>query len=196
MGIAFFDLDGTITRKDTFIEFIKFSRGQFLFFVGIVILSPFILLYLLKIYPNHKLKELFFTFYFKNYTKSELQYLGDDFGKIKMPNIVYEKAIDKIKMHQLKGDRIIILTASSSIWLSYWCKQNNVDLISTQFEIIKGKYNGKIYGENCFGKQKQKIVKKILTKEKISDTYGYGDSKSDLHFLNELKYYELGAIKK
>ena len=36
-GIAFFDFDGTITTKDTLLEFIKYSRGTMSFYWGFLL---------------------------------------------------------------------------------------------------------------------------------------------------------------
>ena len=151
-GVAFFDLDGTITLKDTFIDFIKFCRGNLIFYLGLIFMSPYIFLYIFKFYPNYKLKELFFTYYLARYHK------------------------------------VIIITASCSIWLSEWCKSNNLKLIGTKFKKTENKYTGKILGKNCHGLQKQKIVDNILRESVVSSTYGYGDSKADLLFLNRLRY--------
>lgn len=37
MNIAFFDFDGTITRKATFLQFIRFLDGRFEFYKGFLI---------------------------------------------------------------------------------------------------------------------------------------------------------------
>lgn len=194
MNIAFFDLDGTITRKDTFIEFIKFTRGNFFFVLGLFLMSPFIFLFLIKIYPNYKLKELFFSFYLKKFHKKELLSLGEDFCKQKMPDFVYPEALETIKKHQANGDKTVILSASSEIWLAYWCKQNRLDFIGTEFETVGENYTGKIKGKNCYGKEKQLIVEKIISENNYAITYGYGDSKSDLFFLRKMDKYYFGAI--
>lgn len=193
--IAFFDLDGTITKKDTFIEFIKFVRGNLFFFLGLVVLSPKIISYFLRIYPNYKLKELFFSFYLKKFNEKELLKLGNEFGKLRMPLLVNEAAIERIKWHLLKNHQVVILTASSPIWLSYWCENLSIQLIGTIFETVNGRYTGKIEGKNCHGNEKKRIVKKILLQKTYSKTYGYGNSKSDLPFLVKLNDYYFGEIK-
>lgn len=188
-GIAFFDLDGTITSNDTFIDFIVFCRGKIYFFLGLLVLSPFIIFYLLKLYSNHKLKELFFTYYLaEKYSIEELHNYGKFYSLNKLPRIVHKEALRQINWHKENNHEVIILTASSSIWLSYWCEFHKLELIGTQFEIKDGKYTGKISGKNCHGLEKQKIVDKILNKNQIFLTYGYGDSKADKLFLGRLKY--------
>ena len=45
MNLALFDFDGTITNRDSFIDFIKFAKGNLKFFQGFMILSPILILY-------------------------------------------------------------------------------------------------------------------------------------------------------
>ena len=186
-GIAFFDLDGTITSKDTFLDFIKYCRGDFFFYLGLFVLSPYIFLYIFKLYPNYKLKELFFTYYLASYYSIlELDNLGKLYSIERIPDLVYKEALIRIKWHKEIHHEVIILTASSPIWLSEWCKINKLLLIGTEFIKKDDKYTGEISGKNCFGLQKQIIVDKILRETDISITYGYGDSKADKFFLDKL----------
>lgn len=188
-GIAFFDLDGTITSKDTFIDFIIFCRGRIFFYLGIIALSPFILLKMFRLYANHRLKELFFRFYLAHhYSAQELEKLGQSYSMQKLPYIIYSQALKKINWHKENNHEVIILTASSPLWLSEWCKQNGLKLIGTKFEIKNGKYTGKILGRNCYGIQKEEIVTDILKQNSGVMTFGYGDTKADLLFLNKLNY--------
>ena len=55
-GIAFFDFDGTITTKDTLLEFIKFSKGNLLFYAGFLLNLHFLVAYKLKIISNQAAK--------------------------------------------------------------------------------------------------------------------------------------------
>ena len=47
MKIAFFDFDGTITKKDSFLEFLKYSKGKIEFIKVLIILSPLIISFFL-----------------------------------------------------------------------------------------------------------------------------------------------------
>ena len=68
-SIAFFDFDGTITSKDTLIEFIRFTVGDFKFIKGIILLSPILILFKLNLIKNDKAKEKMFSYFFKNTDK-------------------------------------------------------------------------------------------------------------------------------
>ena len=195
IGIAFFDLDGTITKKDTFIDFIIYVNGRFNYFKGLIILSPWIFLYFIKIFPNYRLKEKFFKYYLSKYPCNKLNTLGKEYAINIIPTITYKEAINRIEWHRNNDHRIIILTASSPIWLSEWCSSNKIEIIGTEFESINGKYTGKIKGKNCHGREKLKIVSEILASCDATDSFGYGDSKSDLYFMKALKKFEYRGFK-
>jgi len=183
---AFFDLDGTLTRKDTFLEFLKFCRGKRIYFFCLLFLSPYIVLYYLKIYPNYKLKEKFFSFYFRGLSKEEVKKVGDEFSLTEMPRLVMPEAIQHLQSHKLRGHDVFILTASSDIWLSAWCEKLNLELISTKFQTQHGFYTGKIEGKNCYGIEKTYRIKELITDYSV--TIGYGDSRADRPFLNLMNH--------
>ena len=65
--IVAFDFDGTITKKDSFIEFIRFAHGDWPFIKGVLKNSIMLAAYALHIYPNWKAKQkLFFLFLQRN----------------------------------------------------------------------------------------------------------------------------------
>jgi len=45
MNLALFDFDGTITRKDSMLEFLKYAVGQKNYYLGLFRLSPGLLAY-------------------------------------------------------------------------------------------------------------------------------------------------------
>jgi len=193
-GVAFFDLDGTITFKDSFLEFIKFSKGSFKFNLGLVVNSPYIFLYFLNLYPNDKLKERFFSFFFKNSKQLEVTELGVLFCQKQLSKICYPSAMKLINWHKAQDHTIYILTASSGIWLDDWCKSNDLQLIGTDFEVKNDTYTGKIAGINCYGLEKLNRIKNILAQYNFEQTYGYGNDKSDKYYLNELRFKLNGPL--
>jgi len=56
-SIAFFDFDGTITRGDSLLRFIRFVMGDSKLLMGVVPLSPILLAYKLKLILNYKEKQ-------------------------------------------------------------------------------------------------------------------------------------------
>ena len=54
MKIYAFDFDGTLTRRDTFIEFIRYVFGTRRMLAGILRFAPILVLMKLGRYPNWK----------------------------------------------------------------------------------------------------------------------------------------------
>lgn len=63
--VAVFDFDGTLIRKDSFLEFIKFAFGERAFLTGFFLNSPYLVAFKLKLYPNWKAKERVFSYFFR-----------------------------------------------------------------------------------------------------------------------------------
>ncbi|MEY4903022.1 MAG: hypothetical protein RLZZ292_837 [Bacteroidota bacterium] len=183
-NIAIFDLDGTITQKDTFLEFIKFTHGRWGLYLGFLVNFIYFVAFFLKIYPNYALKERFFSFFYKNKNEKKLLTLGKKFAQEQLPLLCTGKAATYLTQHQAQRDTIVILTASSDLWLQAWCTKNNFVLIATHFEVIEEKFTGKILGKNCHGQEKvQRLIQQVdLSQYECS--YGYGNSMSDSYFIN------------
>lgn len=184
--IAVFDLDGTITSKDTYLEFIKFARGKVNYFLGLAVLSPLIIAYYLKILSNSKLKESFFSFHFKGKNSLVIKELGDKFAEYEIPKLTRKGANKVIEWHKRKNNDIIILSASADIWIKKWCDINNFKLICSEFEVENDKFTGKLKGQNCYGKQKRFLLQSYLKNQTLKYSYGYGDNSADKFFLELL----------
>ena len=191
-AIAFFDFDGTITTKDTLLEFIRFSKGHFKFLLGFLLNSPYLLAYQLKIISNQAAKEKILQFFFRNMPVEKFKEQCQLFSQKMLPKLIRPKAIDEIKKLQNEGYEVVIVSASPEQWIQQWAKERQVYLIASCLEIIDGKVSGKLVGKNCHGDEK---VRRILEKHTLSDyevVYAYGDTKGDLPMLElaTTKFYK------
>lgn len=184
MNIAFFDFDGTITTKDTLFQFIRFSKGTLSFVLGIFVLSPVLLAFRLGIIPNWRAKEILFAWFFKGVTEAEIHKLGDGFASQVIPTLIRPEAEAALAFHEDKGSRIVVVTASFSVWIKPWCDSNQIELIATECEFQQGKLTGLIQGKNCYGKEKVRRIREKFDLEQFDRIYAYGDSKADLEMLN------------
>ena len=75
-----FDFDGTLTTKDTLIEFIRFARGNTTFLLGFLLFSPLLVLMKLKFYPNWKAKQRMFSCFFKGMLVDDFNHLCTEFA--------------------------------------------------------------------------------------------------------------------
>src|SRR5882757_6195198 len=121
--IAFFDFDGTITTKDTLLEFIKFSRGSLLFYLGFMLTSPWVLAYKVKLISNQQAKEKVLQFFFRNWSLSRFQESCEQFGKTAIPGLIRPKALREIEKLQETGFVVVIVSASPENWIRTWADQ-------------------------------------------------------------------------
>ena len=191
MKIAFFDFDGTITTQDSLPDFIKFAIGKPKYYLGLCLLSPILLAYVLKLLPNHIAKEKMISYFFKGWPEKNFQTVADEYAALQIDKIVRPKALEKLRWHQEQGHKVVIVSASMKSWLKKWCDTQNVELISTQLEIKQGKLTGKFATKNCHGKEKVNRIKEQYSLQDYSYIYAYGDSSGDkdmLKLANEAFY--------
>ena len=191
MKIAFFDFDGTITYKDSTINFIRFIKGNTKFFIGIFLLSPFLLLYKLNIISNNAIKNIIIKYYFKDMSIEYFRQMAEKFSLKYIDDIVRDKAIKRIKWHKEQGHTVVIVSASIDLWLMPWCYRNNINLISTKLETKNSKISG-ICDKNCFGSEKVNRINREYNLSNYDYIYAYGNSKGDYEMLEiaDEKYYK------
>lgn len=178
-GIAFFDFDGTITKKDTLLEFIKFCKGSFNFYIGFIIHFPILFAYKIGIVTNQKAKEAILYYFFKNISITDFHKLCDQFEEEVLPMLIRKGAYTEIKKLQEKGFTIVIVSASPEDWIKKWADINKIGLIATKLVVKNNKLNGKISGLNCYGDEKVRRIKEIYDLKDFEKIYAYGDSAGD-----------------
>lgn len=183
-GIAFFDFDGTITTKDTLLEFIKFSKGSFLFYLGFLINSPYLLAMKLGLISNQVAKEKVLRFFFKNKDINEFNELCNKFALEEIPKLIRLKAKQEIKKLKTDGFVIVVVSASPENWIQKWSFSEGLELIASKLEVNNGKITGKILGKNCHGVEKLKRIKEKYIIEDYKVIYAYGDTSGDRPMLN------------
>ena len=181
--IAFFDFDGTITSKDSMIEFIVFTFGWFKFLFGLFVLLPSLIAYLLGLISNEKAKIIFLSFFFKEISSEKFIKLSKHFSLNGLDNIIRKSAIQRIRWHIDLGHEVVVVSASLESWLKPWCKKNNIKLIATKM-ILNHNEKGNIFSlKNCYGKEKVKRIKNEYDLKKYDKIYAYGDSDGDKEML-------------
>jgi len=183
-SIAFFDFDGTITSKDTLIEFIRFTVGDFKFIKGIILLSPILILFKLNLIKNDKAKEKMFSYFFKNTDKVAFRKKATEYSLYHIPKIIRTQAMQRILWHKKNKHEVVIVSASIESWLKPWCDKNNIKLISTKVEFKNNILTGNFATKNCHGIEKVNQIKKNYALDQYSTIYAYGDSQGDKALLS------------
>ena len=181
--IAFFDFDGTITTKDTFLEFIKFYRGSFKFYLGFVLKSPVLIAYKLGILKNFIAKQQVLQFFFSGETVDKFKERCLSFSQQVLPSLIRPKAMKEIEKLKAEGVKIIVVSASAENWIQDWCSKHQLGLLGTKLSVMDGKITGTLDGNNCYGDEKVCRIKEIFQLTDYREIFCYGDSKGDKEML-------------
>ena len=190
--LALFDFDGTITKKDSLVDIIKYAVGNLNYYKGLLILAPMLLAYKLKIIPNNIAKEKLIAHFFIGWDIKHFQLIAHKYSIEQIDKIIRPKAIEQIRSHQEHGDKIVIVSASMEEWLKGWCDMNNLELLATKLEVRDNKLTGNFATANCYGIEKVNRIKEKYQLDDYETIYAYGDSKGDREMLNlaDKKYYK------
>lgn len=177
--IAFFDFDGTITTKDTLLEFIKYSKGRFKFYLGFLLNSPWLIAFRLKIISNQAAKERILTWFFRNTPLTDFQQTCNQFATDIIPGLLRPKALQEIDILRRKGTTVVVVSASPENWIRPWAGSLEINLIATRLQVKEDKLTGKITDKNCHGKEKVARIQTLYQLSDYSIVYAYGDSSGD-----------------
>ena len=178
-GIAFFDFDGTITTKDTLLEFIQFTKGSLRFFTGFLLNSPYLIGYKFKLIPNQRAKEIILEYFFRNTPVEVFKELCENFSKQVLPKLIRSKAVEEINKLKKEGFIIVVVSASPENWICKWAGDMQVELIASQLEIKEGRLTGKILGKNCHGIEKVRRIREKYVVTDYDKIFVYGDTLAD-----------------
>jgi HAD superfamily hydrolase (TIGR01490 family) len=182
--IAFFDFDGTITTRDTLLEFIRFCKGTTGLYTGFLLKSPWLLAYKLKIISNQRAKEAVLRFFYRKLPAEWFEGSCTRFAEQKLPALIRTKAAKELTRLQELGYEIVIVSASPGDWIRPWAASIGATLIATRLATDdKGRLTGKIVGKNCHGEEKVNRIHLEYRLEDYRSIYAYGDTKGDLPML-------------
>lgn len=191
-GIAFFDFDGTITTKDTLLEFIKFSKGKTAFYTGFLFHLPWLIAMKLKLVLNQAVKEKILKHFFRGMSAENFTKQCQQFYREALPSLIRPGAVEEIQKLKDAGAVIVVVSASPELWILPWTRAMGVELIGSRLEVVNGSITGKIVGKNCYGAEKVDRIKAQYHLSDYTTVYAYGDTDGDLPMLDlaHKKFYK------
>jgi phosphatidylglycerophosphatase C len=177
--IAFFDFDGTITQKDTLLEFIRYAKGDIKFYSGFLLYSPALVAFKLRLISNQVAKQLILRHFFGKTPLSKFSQMCNDFAVKVVPGLVRYKALHELQELEKNNFRIVVVSASAENWVKLWAEKMGYEYIATRLETVSDNITGRITGSNCFGEEKVTRIQQQYNLDEYSEIYCYGDSAGD-----------------
>ena len=182
MKIAAFDLDGTLTRRDSMIAFIHYVVGNRRFYFGFLMQLPRVIGVKVFGVQRGKAKGHFLKYFFKHRTREELEALGRSFAS-SQTDLFRPDTLARLRWHQAKGHRCVLVSASIDMWV-----KPIADALGLECVCSKARYEDNfcvgLDGENCHGQEKVNRLQEYLGEDVKSIAYAYGDTSGDREMIN------------
>lgn len=175
-----FDFDGTLTTKDTLIEFIKFACGKGRLYATLALYLPLLVLMKLRLYPNWKAKQRVFAHLFRGMSEADFNATCAAFAAANA-SLMRPRGLDEIRKALSQGGKVMIISASIDNWVRPFFTEFADDIIisCTRIEVRDGSITGKFLTKNCYGEEKVKRIKRAFPYRKSYDLIAFGDSRGD-----------------
>ncbi|MGC5703020.1 HAD-IB family hydrolase [Pseudomonas sp. NFXW11] len=181
--LSVFDFDGTLTRHDSFVPFLRFAFGPRQFNRRLLNLALPGLGYLARRVDRDQLKAQLIGHFLTGVEAAWLQqqaqaYCEQFWTRLMRPNGLLGVA-DELR----SGARVTLCSASPALVLQPFAKRLGVELIGTELEVVDGVLSGRILGHNC------RCENKVL---RLEGVYGplsqyrlraWGDTRGDRELL-------------
>ncbi len=188
--VAAFDFDGTLTRRDTLLPFLRYLLGDTQLALHALQLSPTLAAYGLGWVTNSIAKERVFVQCLAGMRDETLQREGARFAAHRVSGLLRQEALQRLGWHKAQGHRCVTVSASLEIYVRPWAESVGFDdVIATQLEVRQdGTVSGKLAGQNCFGPEKVRRLGGLLGAREQYCLYAYGDSSGDTEMLSSADY--------
>ena len=181
-----FDFDGTLTTKDTLLEFIRFAKGSGQMFRGFLLFSPLLLLMKLHLYPNWKAKQQLFSYFFKGMNIDDFNAHCTHFAE-QNKHLLRPAGIEKVRQ-AIEEEQAIVLIISASIdnWVRPFFDEidKKIQVLGTQIETKEGCLTGQFTTKNCYGQEKVNRLTALYPHREAYELIAFGDSKGDKELLD------------
>lgn len=185
--LAIFDLDGTLTSRDTLFPFLRFAAGPAAFWVRLPLAMLVVVLMGLRLVSRQRAKEWVLALYLRGRHRVDLAALGEAFAREKLGPLLRPQAKARLAWHRERGHECALATASLALYAEPWSRRAGIGhVLATALEFDeRGLATGRISGQNCRGPEKLRRLEERFGDLASLNAHGYGDSGADRAFLEK-----------
>ena len=185
MQLAVFDLDGTITRHDTLIQYVLgYLKTRPWRVFGFLLAVPAALRYLLGGSDRGALKASVIHWTLGGSTREELDAWTARFVPSLLADGVFKDAMDQIAAHRRDGDVLVLMSASPDIYVPAIGRQLGfTETTCTGVRWNGDRLDGALTTANCRGEEKARRFNALRARHAGLNAAAYGNAASDLPHL-------------
>lgn len=185
MKVHAFDFDGTLTRRDTLVEFIRYVKGDKEFLKCFLRYSPQLVAMKVGLYPNWKVKRQVFSYCFAGMKEEVFNDFSTRFAQAKS-SLMRPAGVEKIRSLLQDDCQVVVVSASVENWVRpfFGDLSDAIQFLCTRVEVKDGVLTGRFLTKNCFGKEKVARLRTLYPDRRAIELTAYGDSRGDREMLD------------
>jgi phosphatidylglycerophosphatase C len=184
MPIAIFDLDGTITHRDTLFPLVlrQLARRPWNL-LRLAAVAPAAIRYLVD-RDRAALKQSLLRATLRGTPRSVLTAASAEFVRATIERRCFHDALTTIRRHRDAGHYLVLMSASVDFYVPEFGRQLGFDqVISTGVAWNGDFFDGTLTTPNRRGAEKAKCMRELVAERHDGETFAYGNSASDLPHL-------------
>lgn len=179
-----FDFDGTLTTRDTLIEFIRFVRGDKFFFLCMLRHLPQLALMKFGVLPNWRVKMQVFSYCFRGMKTAAFNAYCTRFA-VRKAHLIRPQGLETVRRVLSENGKVVIVSASVDNWVRpFFTELQGVYVLGTKIEERDGVLTGRFLTKNCYGEEKVRRLLQLFPERKDYRLTAYGDSRGDFALLD------------
>ena len=174
--VAAFDLDGTLTRRDTLLPYLRTVAGRGSVAVAVARCAPMIVRAARHRDARDAAKERMLTLLLRGHDEASLRNTAAAFApKIELRDDV----VAALRRHQAAGHETLVISASPTIYVDAIAAHLGIDhVVGTELEVIDGVVTGRYAGRNCRAAEKLARLLQWLGDRDV-ELHAYGNAPDD-----------------
>lgn len=170
---ALFDFDGTLSRRDSLLPFLRQVCGTPRFALHMLRLSPVLLAYACGLMRNDSAKRQLLARCLDGIATEKLAQLANAYAAAPLDGLLRPEGMERLRWHQAQGHACVLVSASPELYLQPWARRHGF------FACLASPLDG----ANCHGQEKVRRIAAWLAGSPHDIAYAYGDSAADLPML-------------
>ncbi len=180
--LAVFDLDGTITHRDTLLPYVMgFPMSAPRKFLGVLVFCGTLILFVLGLRDHGQVKSAFIRSTLRGQTRSRVQAWTTEFVPSVLKHGVFADALSRIAQHKREGARLVLMSASTDLYVPAFGAALGFDeVICTGVQWDGDRLEGHLTTPNRRGTEKTRCFEALRQAHPGLTTAAYGNAGSDL----------------
>ncbi|KAA0943161.1 HAD family hydrolase [Pseudomonas sp. ANT_H14] len=181
--LSVFDFDGTLTRHDSFVPFLKFAFGKREFIQRLPRLLGPSVSYLMRRLSRDELKARLIAAFLTDTKEEWVRHKAAEFCGLYWARLMRPVGLTAVAAERQAGHEVTLCSASPALVLKPFADRLNIKLIGTELEVVDGRLTGRISGNNCRCEAKVHRLEAVYGDLTHYRLRAWGDTRGDQELL-------------